>query len=68
MDTDRAVNVGIFLGQGFDIGSVVDADADTQEMPNPTLAGRIESSIEGAFVGGKVKAIKVTMGIYEHKK
>jgi hypothetical protein len=37
-------------------------------MPYPTLACGVESSIKGAAVLGKVEAIKVAMGIYEHKK
>jgi hypothetical protein len=64
----RAVHVVIFLGQGFDVGSVVDADADTQKVPYPALSGGIKGGIEGAVVGSEIKAIKVTMGIYEHKK
>ncbi|CAI8951461.1 hypothetical protein EMIT0P218_50085 [Pseudomonas sp. IT-P218] len=36
-------------------------------MPYPALAGRLEGGIQRAVMGGEVKAIKVTMGIYEHK-
>ncbi len=66
--TDRAIDVVIALGQGLDVGSVVGTHADAQEMPDPTLAGRIKCSIQRAIMGGEVEAIKMTMGIYEHKK
>ena len=65
---DRAIDIVIALGQGFDVGRVVGADTDAQEVPYPTLAGRIQGGIQGAVMGGEVKAIKVTMGIYEHKR
>jgi hypothetical protein len=67
MHADRTIDIVVTLGQGFDIGRVVSADADTQEVPYPTLAGRIQGGIQRAVMGGKVEAIKVTMGIYEHK-
>jgi hypothetical protein len=68
MYADRAIDVVITLSQGFDIGGVVDADTDTQKVPDSALPGRVECSIQGAVVGGEVKAIEVTMGIYEHKR
>jgi hypothetical protein len=68
MHADRTIDIVIALGQGFDVGGVVGTDTDTQEVPYPALAGRIERSIQGAVMGGEVKAIKVTMGIYEHKR
>ncbi|MCY1399052.1 hypothetical protein D9M71_141010 [compost metagenome] len=63
----RAVDIVITFGQGLDVGRVVRADTDTQKVPYPTLPGSFQGSIQGALVGGQVKAIKVTMGIYEHK-
>jgi hypothetical protein len=68
MHADRAVDVVITLGQGFDIGGIVGTDADTQKVTYPALTGCIESSIQGSVVGGEVKAIEVAMGIYEHKR
>jgi hypothetical protein len=68
MDTHRAIHVGIAIREGFDVGRIVGADADTQEVPDPTLAGRFQGGVEGTAVLGEVKAIKVAMGIYEHKK
>jgi hypothetical protein len=68
MHADRAVDVVIPLGQGFDIGGVVDADTDTQKVPYPALTGRLEGGIQGAVVSGEVEAIQVAMGIYEHKR
>jgi hypothetical protein len=65
---NRTVDIVITLGQGFDVGGVVDTDADTQKVPDSTLAGRVERGIQRAVMGGEVKAIKVTMGIYEHKR
>ena len=46
MHADRTVDVVITLGQGFDVGGVVDADADAQKVPYPALAGRIECGIQ----------------------
>jgi hypothetical protein len=37
MHANRAVDVVITLGQRFDISRVIDADADTQKVPNPAL-------------------------------
>jgi hypothetical protein len=37
-------------------------------VPYSTLTGRIEGGIQRAVMGGEVEAIKVTMGIYEHKR
>jgi hypothetical protein len=37
-------------------------------VPYPALPGRIKRGIQGAVVGGEVKTIEVTMGIYEHKR
>ena len=67
MNTHRAVYVGIAISQGFDVGGVVGADANAQEVPYPTLAGSFKGGVEGAAVLGKVEAIKVAMGIYEHR-
>jgi hypothetical protein len=68
MHADRTIDIVVALGQGFDIGRVVSTDADTQKVAYPTLAGRIEGGIQRAVMGGEVEAIKVTMGIYEHKR
>ncbi|RMQ84193.1 hypothetical protein ALP97_05217 [Pseudomonas salomonii] len=68
VNTDRAVDIGIAISQGFDVGGVVGAHADAQEVPYPTLACRFQGGIEGAAVLGKVEAIKVAVGIYEHRK
>jgi hypothetical protein len=68
MHANRAVDVVITLGQRFDISRVIDADADTQKVPNPALTSGIQSCVQGSVVGCQVKAIKVAMGIYEHKK
>jgi hypothetical protein len=68
MHADRTVDVVITFSQGFDVGGVIDTDADAQKVPYPALTGRIECSIQGAVVGGEVETIKVTMGIYEHKR
>jgi hypothetical protein len=68
MHADRAIDIVVALGQCFDIGCVVGADTDAQEVPYPAFAGRIEGGIQRAVMGGEVEAIKVTMGIYEHKR
>ena len=68
MHANRTVDVVVTFGQGFDVGGVLDADADTQKVPYPAQTGRIKCSIQGAVVGGEVEAIKVAMGIYEHKR
>jgi hypothetical protein len=68
MHANRAIDVLITLSQGFDIGGIVGTDADTQKVPYPALTGSIESSVQGSVMGGKVKAIEVAMGIYEHKR
>ena len=68
MDAHRAIYIGIALGQGLDVGGVLGADTDTQEVPDPTLAGRFQGGVEGTAVLGEVEAIKVAMGIYEHRK
>jgi len=68
MHANRTVDIVVTLGQGFDVGGILDADADTQKVPNPTQTGRIECGIQGAVVGGEVEAIKVAMGVYEHKR
>jgi hypothetical protein len=68
MHADRTVHVVITLGQGFYVGGVVNTDANAQKVPYSALTGRIECSIQRAVVGGEVEAIKVTMGIYEHKR
>ena len=67
MDTHRAIYVGIAIGQGFDVGGVFRADANAQEVPYSTLTGSLKGSIKGTAVLGKVEAIKVAMGIYEHR-
>jgi hypothetical protein len=68
MHANRAVDVVITLGQGFDIGGVVGADTDAQKVAYPALTGRVEGGIQGAIVGSEIEAIKVAMGIYEHKR
>jgi hypothetical protein len=68
MHADRAIDVVITLGQGFDIGGVVDADTDTQKVPDSALTGGLKGSIQGSVVGGEIEAIEVAMGIYEHKR
>jgi hypothetical protein len=68
MHADGTIDIVVSLGQGFDVSRIVGADTNTQKVPDSTLAGRIEGGIQGAVMGGKVEAIKVTMGIYEHKR
>jgi hypothetical protein len=68
VDTHRTIHIGIAIGEGFDVGGVFSTDADAQEMPDPALARRFEGGVKGACVLGKVKTVKVAMGIYEHKK
>ena len=68
MDTHRAIHVRVAIREGFDVGRIVGADADAQEVPDPTLAGRFQGGVEGTAVLGEVEAIKVAMGIYEHRK
>jgi hypothetical protein len=68
MHAHRTIDIVITFGQGFNVRGVVDADADTQKVTDPAFPGRIKRGIEGAVVGGKVKSIEVTMGIYEHKR
>jgi hypothetical protein len=68
VDTHRTIDVGVAISQGFDVGGVFGADTDTQEVPYPTLAGSLKSGVEGTVVLGEVEAIKVAMGIYEHRK
>jgi hypothetical protein len=68
VDTHRAVYVGITVRQGLDVGGVVGTDADTQEVPYPTLASGLQRCIQGAVVLGEVETIKVAMGVYEHRK
>ena len=67
MDTDRAIHVGVAISQGFDVGGVLCADTNAQEVTDPALAGRLKGGVEGTAVLGKVEAIKVAMGIYEHR-
>ncbi|MNT89042.1 hypothetical protein D3C72_2297010 [compost metagenome] len=67
MHAHRAVDIVIAFGQCLDVGRVVRADSNTQKVPYPALPGSLQGSIQGAVVGGQVEAIKVTMGIYEHK-
>ncbi|BBH34635.1 hypothetical protein PBDP_4172 [Pseudomonas sp. St290] len=67
VDTDRAIDIGITFGQCLDVGGVVGADADAQEVTDTPLAGRVQRSIQGAAVGSEVETVKVTMGIYKHK-
>ena len=45
---------------------VVTLQKQSQQL-DATLPGRFQRGIQGAVVGGKVEAIKVAMGIYEHK-
>ena len=68
MYTDGTIDIVVTIGQGFDVGGVVGADADAQEVPDVALPGRIQRGIQGTVVNGEVEAIKVTMGIYEHRK
>jgi hypothetical protein len=68
VDAYRAIDIGIPVGQCFDVGSVFGAHADAQEVPYSALARCLKGGIEGAVVLGKVEAIKVAMGIYEHRK
>ncbi|MNL28425.1 hypothetical protein D3C87_1500670 [compost metagenome] len=68
MHADRAVHVVILFSERFDVGGIVCADTNTQKVPHSTLARRIEGGIQRAVMGGEVEAIKVTMGIYKHKK
>jgi hypothetical protein len=68
MHANRTINVVITLSQGFDVSGVVRTHADTQEVPYSAPTGRIQCGIQRAVMGGEVKAIKVTMGIYKHKK
>ena len=56
MDTDRAIDIGIAVGQRFDVGGVFSAHADAQEVPYPSLACSFERGVEGAAVLGEVKA------------
>ena len=68
MHADRAIDVAITLSQGFDISSIIGTHADAQKVPDPACARCVECGIQRAVMGGEVEAIKVTMGIYEHKK
>jgi hypothetical protein len=68
VDTHRTIHIGVALGEGFDISGVFGADADAQEMPYPALARGFKRSVKGPGMLGEVKAVKVAMGIYEHKK
>ena len=68
MHADRTIDIVITLSQGFDVGGVIGTHADAQEVPYSALTGRIQCSIQRAVMGGEVEAIKVTMGIYKHKK
>nr|BFE95300.1 hypothetical protein GCM10020185_58360 [Pseudomonas brassicacearum subsp. brassicacearum] len=68
MNTDRTIDIGITFGQGLDVGGVVGADADAQEMTDTPFTGRVQRSIQGAAMGSEVETVKVTMGIYKHKR
>jgi hypothetical protein len=46
MHADRTIDIGIPLGESFDVGGVVGADADAQKVSDPTLAGRSECGIQ----------------------
>jgi len=65
---DRTVDVGIAFGQGFYISRILGADADTEEVPDATLTRSVKGRIKGSVVLGKIEAVKMTMGIYEHKR
>src|SRR6059058_6249155 len=67
MDADRAVDIGIALGERFDVSCVFDAHANTEKVTDAALTSRFEGRVKRAGMFGKVEAIKVAMGIYEHK-
>lgn len=66
MHANRTIDVGVTLGQGFYRGGVIGANANAQEMADTTGAGGVQRGIQGATMGGKVEAIKVTVGVDEH--
>ena len=64
----RTVHIGITLGQGFDIGRVVSADANAQKMPHPAITRRLQGGVQRTVVGTQIKAIKMAVGVNEHRK
>ncbi len=62
----RAVDIGVTLAQRLDRTGILGTDADAQEMPYPTLAGRLQGGVEGTLVGTEIETVEVAMGIYEH--
>jgi hypothetical protein len=66
VDTHRTIDIRITVGQDLYVGGVIGADTDAQEMPDASLARGIQRGVQRTAMGGKVEAIKVTMGIYEH--
>ncbi|EPJ77677.1 hypothetical protein CFII68_24699 [Pseudomonas sp. CFII68] len=37
-------------------------------MTDTPFTGRVQRSIQGAAMGSEVETVKVTMGIYKHKR
>ncbi|BCS45626.1 hypothetical protein Pta6605_39570 [Pseudomonas amygdali pv. tabaci] len=66
MNAHRAIDIRVAFGECLDRTRIVGADTDAEKMPDPSATGGIEGCIQRAVVLGKVKAIKVTMGIYKH--
>jgi hypothetical protein len=62
----RAIDIGVLLAQRLHCPGIFGADTDTQKMPDPALAGRLQGGIEGALMGTEVKTVEVAMRIYEH--
>jgi hypothetical protein len=67
VDAHRTIDIGITISQRFDVGGIFSADTNAQEVPYSTLARSFKGSVKGATMLGKVEAIKVAMGIYEHR-
>ncbi len=66
VNTYGAVDISVALGDRLDRGGIVGADADTEKMPDATVARRLQGGIERAVMLRQVESIEVAMGIYEH--
>jgi hypothetical protein len=66
VNTYGAVDISVALGDRLDRGGIVGADADTEKMPDATIARRLQGGIERAVMLRQVESIEVAMGIYEH--
>src|SRR5690606_8714734 len=66
VDADTAPDIVVLLRQRLDHRRIGRVYPDAEEFADTPCTGGIERVVEGAVVGGEVKAVEMAVGIYQH--